>query len=106
VASAASVPGTRLELEGGVARPPLEKTPASEALMQAYAACAKACGLGHGEAALVGGGSDASTTSAEGVPSIDGLGPRGKGFHTVEEFIEAETLVPKAQALARMLLAL
>jgi len=104
--SAASVPGTRLALEGGVARPPLEKTPGSEALMQAYAACAKACGLGHGEAALVGGGSDASTTSAAGVPSIDGLGPRGKGFHTVDEFIEAETLVPKAQALARMLLAL
>jgi len=105
-ASAASVPGTRIELEGGVARAPLEKTPASEALLQAYGACAKACGLGHSEAALVGGGSDASTTSSAGVPSIDGLGPRGKGFHTVDEFIEADTLVPKAQALARMLLSL
>jgi glutamate carboxypeptidase len=38
-----------------------------------------------------------------GIPSIDGLGPRGKGFHTVEEYIEVETLIPKAQALARFL---
>lgn len=103
-AAAASVPGTRLELEGGVARSPLEKTPQSEALMKAYGACAAHHGLGCGEAALVGGGSDASTTSALGIPSIDGLGPRGKGFHTVDEFIEAATLVPKAQALARLLL--
>jgi len=51
----------------------------------------------------VGGGSDASTSSAMGIPSIDGLGPRGKGFHTVEEFIEVDTLIPKAQALARYL---
>jgi glutamate carboxypeptidase len=71
--------------------------------MAAYGACAHACGLGHGEAALVGGGSDASTSSAMGIPSIDGLGPRGKGFHTVDEFIEVETLIPKAQALARYL---
>ncbi len=38
-----------------------------------------------------------------GIPSIDGLGPRGKGFHTVDEFIEVGTLIPKAAALARFL---
>jgi glutamate carboxypeptidase len=57
-----------------------------------------------GEAALIGGGSDASTTSAMGIPSIDGLGPRGIGFHTHDEQIEIRSLVPKAQALARFLL--
>jgi len=35
-----------------------------------------------------------------GIPSIDALGPRGKGFHTVDEYIEAKTLVSRAQALA------
>ncbi len=97
------VPGTRLELSGGVGREPLERTEDSAALLSAYGACAHASGLGHGEAPLVGGGSDASTSSAMGIPSIDGLGPRGKGFHTVEEFIEVDTLIPKAQALARFL---
>lgn len=101
--ASASVPGTRIEVQGGVAREPLERTEASLALMEAYGACAHASGLGHAEAALVGGGSDASTSSAMGIPSIDGLGPRGKGFHTVEEFIEVETLIPKTQALARYL---
>ncbi len=101
--AAASVPGTRIEVSGGVAREPLERTEASAALMAAYGKCAHVSGLGHAEAALVGGGSDASTSSAMGIPSIDGLGPRGKGFHTVEEFIEVDTLIPKAQALARYL---
>jgi glutamate carboxypeptidase len=71
--------------------------------MQAYGTCAHASGLGTAEAPLIGGGSDASTSSSMGIPSIDGLGPRGKGFHTVEEYIEVETLIPKAQALARFL---
>lgn len=102
--AAEAVPGTRVEIGGGIARTPLERTPANVALCQEYAECAKAAGLGHGEAALVGGGSDASSTSAIGIPSIDGLGPRGTGFHTKEELIEAATLVPKAEAIARFLL--
>lgn len=100
---AASVPGARLELSGGMSRMPLERSEASARLLEEYAACARASGLGGEEAALVGGASDASTSSSMGIPSIDGLGPRGKGFHTVEERIEVETLVPKAQALARFL---
>jgi glutamate carboxypeptidase len=101
--AAESVPGTHILLSGGISREPLERSLASAALMEAYAACAREVGLGATEAALIGGGSDASTTSSMGIPSIDGLGPRGKGFHTVEEHIEVATLVPKAQALARFL---
>jgi glutamate carboxypeptidase len=63
-------------------------------------------GLSSGEAPLVGGGSDACTTGAIGIPSIDGLGPRGAGFHTREERVELGSLVPKAQALLRYLASL
>jgi glutamate carboxypeptidase len=101
--AAASIPGARIELEGGVAREPLERSEASAALMAAYAECARASGLGGEEAPLIGGGSDASTSSSMGIASIDGLGPRGVGFHTKDEQIEVATLVPKAQALARFL---
>jgi glutamate carboxypeptidase len=100
---ALSLPGTCIELRGGVQRLPLERTEASSRLLAEYAECARAYGLGDAEAALVGGGSDASTTSALGIPSIDGLGPRGSGFHTKDERIEVASLVPKAQALARFL---
>lgn len=102
--AAASIPGASIALEGGMMRAPLEKTHASAALFAEYAACARASGLGDGEAPLIGGGSDANTLSAIGIPAIDGLGPRGKGFHTKDEQIELDSLVPKAQALVRLLL--
>ena len=101
--ASAGVPGTRFELHGGVARTPLERTEASARLCAEYAACARVHGLGSDEAPLIGGGSDASTAAALGIPAIDGLGPRGAGFHTKEERIELGSLVPKAQALARFL---
>lgn len=101
--AAASVAGTRVALEGGIARAPLERTTQNVALYREYAACAKEAGLGDAEAPLLGGGSDASSTAAIGIPSIDGLGPRGSGFHTKEELIYVSTLVPKAEALARFL---
>ncbi|MEO8706375.1 MAG: M20 family metallopeptidase [Kofleriaceae bacterium] len=102
-AAAVSVPNVRLEALGGANRLPLERTDASAALRDEYAACARACGLGDGEAPLLGGGSDANTVAPLGVPAIDGLGPRGAGFHTTHEFVELPTFVPKAEALVRFL---
>ncbi|HUS28535.1 MAG TPA: M20/M25/M40 family metallo-hydrolase, partial [Kofleriaceae bacterium] len=102
-AAAASVPGVTLEVIGGVNRLPLERTDASAALRDEYAACARASGLGDGEAPLLGGGSDANTVAPLGVPAIDGLGPRGAGFHTSTEYVELHTFVPKAEALVRFL---
>jgi glutamate carboxypeptidase len=101
--AAAMVPGSTLEVSGGPARMPLERTDANVAIFEAYAAHAKAVGLGGAEAALISGGSDASTTAAIGIPSIDGLGPRGAGFHTKDERIEIASLEPKVLALARYL---
>lgn len=98
-----SVPGSRLTVEGGIHRMPLERTEASAALCEEYAACARAEGLGGSEAPLSGGGSDANTVSAAGIPAIDALGPRGEGFHTVDEYIERDTLIPRAAALCRFL---
>src|SRR5262249_22394242 len=97
------IDGTTVEVSGGVSRQPLERTAASAALLAEYGACARATGLGADEAPLLGGGSDANTVHALGVPAIDGLGPRGRGFHTTGEFVERATLVPKAQALVRFL---
>jgi glutamate carboxypeptidase len=102
-AAAEKVFGARVEVLGGISRMPLEKTEASAVLMAEYAAAARASGLGGDEAPLIGGGSDANTVAAAGVPAIDGLGPRGKGFHTVDEFIERATLIPKTAALVRFL---
>jgi glutamate carboxypeptidase len=101
--AAAEVPGSSLAISGGPQRLPLERTPANVALCERYAACARAAGLGGDEAALIAGGSDASSTAAIGIPSIDGMGPRGAGFHTHDELIEIASLEPKAIALASFL---
>jgi glutamate carboxypeptidase len=102
--SVAWVAGTSVALQGGVARAPLERTEEGARWMRRYAECQRAAGLGDGEAPTQGGGSDASTTAAAGVPSIDGLGPRGSGFHTLDERVELDSLVPKCEALVRFLL--
>lgn len=104
--AAEAVPGTSVDVVFGPSRVPLERTAESAALMARYAAAATAAGLGSAEAALIGGGSDASTAHAIGVAAIDGLGPRGKGFHTRDEQIDVRSLVPKAEALARYLASL
>ncbi len=95
--------GARFVLEGGIRRAPLERSDASLALLHRYEPCAIAEGLAGGEAPLQGGGSDANTVSAVGVPAIDALGPRGKGFHTHDEYIELPTLAQRTRALVRFL---
>lgn len=95
--------GARFAIEGGIKRAPLERTEASLALLARYDACARREGLNGGEAPLQGGGSDANTVSAVGVPAIDALGPRGKGFHTHDEYIELPTLAQRTRALVRFL---
>jgi len=101
--AAAAVPGVKIEVTGGANRLPLERTEASAALHDEYAACARAEGVGDGEAPQFGGGSDANTVAPLGVPAIDGLGPRGAGFHTHHEYVELDTFEPKAAALLRFL---
>ncbi len=101
--AAAGVPGTRIELHGGIARPPLERTEASARLCAEYAACARAHGLGGEEAPLIGGGSDASTAarSAFRRSTASDRGEPGSTRRTSAS--SSASLVPKAQALARFL---
>jgi glutamate carboxypeptidase len=102
--AAAEVEGTRCELVWTTSRRPWARSQASAELCAEYNACQRAAGLMAGEADVIGGGSDANTVGALGVPCIDGLGPRGSGFHTPDEQIEVASLGMKAEALLRFLL--
>lgn len=105
VASVASrdLPGARVELEKGPMRPPMNKAPGVDELRRRYGKHARAVGLSDEEAPRQGGGSDGNTAASMGIATIDGLGPRGAGFHTPDEHIEFETLVQRTKALARFL---
>lgn len=90
----------RVELRGGVTRPPMEPIAASQRLRLAYEPYAAAVGLQVGEAKLQGGGSDANLLVALGVPCIDGLGPFGEYFHQVREWCSLGSLRRRTAALA------
>jgi glutamate carboxypeptidase len=92
--------GVKVELTGGVTRPPMEPIAASQALRLRYEPYAAALGLQVGEARLQGGGSDANLLVALGVPCIDGLGPYGEFFHQTTEWCSLTSLRRRTAALA------
>lgn len=99
-----AVMGATVTLERGPMRSPMEKLAGTDALLQSYARCAHAHGLGSDEAPVQGGGSDGNTSAGLGIPTIDALGPRGRFFHTPDEYIEFDSLVPRTAALIDWLL--
>jgi len=52
---------------------------------------------------LTGGASDASYTSEYGVPSLDGLGPIGGRDHSPYEYLELDSVAPRAALLAGLI---
>ncbi|CNK52534.1 M20 family metallopeptidase [Yersinia frederiksenii] len=51
----------------------------------------------------VGGGSDANHTAALGIPTLDGLGPIGAGFHSTAEYLQIDSILPRIRLLRRII---
>jgi glutamate carboxypeptidase len=94
--------GVRIEVRGGINRPPLERTPAVRALFQHAESLMKKIGLTLREAST-GGGSDGNFTAALGVPTLDGLGAVGDGAHSPGEHVVIKALPERAALLAGLL---
>ena len=95
-------PRVSVAFEGGFDRPPLEPTPAAQALYERAKAIAAELGFAL-PAARVGGASDGNLTAAAGVPTLDGLGPVGDGAHARHEWVLASDLPRRAELLVRLL---
>lgn len=96
------LPGTRVEIRGGISRPPLERNSHVAALYELARRAALELGQTLGEGST-GGGSDGNFTAAVGVPTLDGLGPRGDGAHALHEHIELDDLPWRAALAASVL---
>jgi glutamate carboxypeptidase len=94
-------PRVSVAVEGGFDRPPLEPTPAAQALYERARAIAAEIGFDL-PAARVGGASDGNLTAAAGLPTLDGLGPVGDGAHARHEWVLASDLPRRAELLARL----
>jgi glutamate carboxypeptidase len=92
----------RLTVTGGVNRPPMERTRATDRLYRQARALAAELGFTLEEAAT-GGASDGNFTSALGIPTLDGMGAVGEGAHATHESVLLEHLAPRTALLAGML---
>jgi len=95
----------RIRVEGGLNRPPMERTAEIAALF----AQARAIGDGIGvvvEESATGGGSDGNFTAALGVPTLDGLGAVGEGAHAANESVMVNRIADRVALLAGLLVEL
>ena len=92
----------KLEINGGVNRPPMERTAGVAALYTKASEIAKRLGWKLQEAA-VGGGSDGNFTAGLGIPTLDGLGGVGEGAHARHESILISELPRRAALLAELI---
>ena len=95
-------PDVELRVEQGPVRPLFKADENVIALYRKAEEIARDIGFdpGHSE---VGGGSDGNFTGVLGIPTLDGLGVCGDGFHTHNEHLLVSSLVPRTRLLMRLL---
>lgn len=81
---------------------PMERTEGTRHMVSIARDIAEDLGFDLGDAAT-GGASDANTTSAAGVPTLDGLGLVGGDAHSEAEWVDLESVVPRVTLIAGLL---
>jgi glutamate carboxypeptidase len=94
--------GARIEVRGGINRPPLVRTAEIGRLFDHAKHLAAEIGFELREG-TVGGGSDGNFIAALGVPVLDGLGVDGAGAHAEHEHIIIEDIPRRAALLTRLI---
>lgn len=93
-----SVSGARVEVTGGLNRPPLAPSSTKELYEIAEAVAAK-IGMPPLGSANVGGASDGNFAAAAGARVLDGLGAVGGGAHAANEWVDASTIESRSALL-------
>jgi len=94
--------GARIEVGGGINRPPMPRSEKNIALYEHARALAAELGFDLIDT-VVGGGSDGNFTAAMGVPTLDGLGVDGAGAHAEHEHIVIDDIPRRAALLTRLM---
>jgi glutamate carboxypeptidase len=96
-------PGVKLQVIGGMNRPPFEKSAAIDVLFRHAQALARGIGFELKDTEMTGGGSDGNFTAALGVPTLDGLGIDGDGAHTEWEHGLISSIEPRTRLMRGLL---
>ena len=103
IANTSYIGGTTCQAELLSIRPPMVRTPETQALYDNILAACHKYGLGTLTPMETGGGSDSCYTQAAGVPSICGMGASGGLQHTPKEFLYPASIPLRAKILAGFL---
>ena len=95
----------RLELRGGLNRPPMERSAGVRKLFALAKSLAAELGVTLEESST-GGGSDGNFTAALGIPTLDGMGVAGEGAHAPHESILVNRLADRTALLAKLVAAI
>ena len=101
--AAAGDPRVTVKADGGMNRPPFERTEAVAALFLRARAAASELGIGDLQEASVGGGSDGNFCALVNPAVLDGLGAVGDGAHALSEHVEIAEMPRRAALLASLL---
>lgn len=93
--------GAQLTVEGGITKPPMERTSGTEELFLQAQAQAQLEGFTLTERG-VGGTSDGNFAADEGTPTLDGLGPVGDGAHASHEHVVIDAIPGRIAVLLRL----
>lgn len=94
----ATIPGARIEVAGGLHRPPLEPS-STAALYEIAEKVAAEIGMAPLGSAQVGGASDGNFAAAAGARVLDGLGAVGGGAHASDEWVSLSSIEPRSAFL-------
>ena len=89
----------RVRVEGGLNRPPMERTRVIQKLFAKAEKIGGAMGMKLEESST-GGGSDGNFTAALGVPTLDGVGGVGEGAHAINESVLVDRIADRVALLA------
>jgi glutamate carboxypeptidase len=93
--------GAKISVQGSIDRPPMECGPEAQKLFDLIQSTAAGLGIKAGSIAT-GGCSDGNFTSAQGTPTIDGMGLVGANSHREDEYVELSSISNMVTLVSRV----
>jgi glutamate carboxypeptidase len=91
----------RVEVSGGINRPPMTPSEKTLQLWEQIKTIGEAIGIDM-QLTSTGGCSDGNFTASLGIPTIDAMGVRGGGAHSLDEYIDLDSIVPNVHLMCEI----
>jgi len=94
-------PDVRVAVAGGINRPPMVPSEKTRQIWEQIKSIGEAMGIDM-RLTSTGGCSDGNFTASLGIPTIDAMGIRGGGAHSLDEYVELDSIVPNVHLMCEI----